>query len=92
MTLVYIEKCTNNGTQYLRLVESYRSPNSKGIKVAKKKLIYNIGPLSRYDDGKPDYISRLKESFKSGSPIIESLKPFCSKKQPLEHYSLEYTR
>lgn len=91
MTLVYIEKCTNNGTQYLRLVESYRSPNSKGIKVAKKKLIYNIGPLSRYDDGKPDYISRLKESFKSGSPIIESLKPFCSKKQPLEHYSLEYT-
>jgi len=88
---VYIEKCTNNGTQYLRLVESYRSPNSKGIKVAKKKLIYNIGPLSRYDDGKPDYISRLKESFKSGSPIIESLKPFCSKKQPLEHYSLEYT-
>lgn len=88
---MYIEKCTNNGTQYLRLVESYRSPNSKGIKVAKKKLIYNIGPLSRYDDGKPDYISRLKESFKSGSPIIESLKPFCSKKQPLEHYSLEYT-
>lgn len=87
---MYIEKCTNNGTQYLRLVESYRSPNSRGIKVAKKKLIFNIGPLSRYDDGKPDYISRLKESFKSGSPIIESLKPYCSKMQPLEHYSLEY--
>ncbi len=88
---MYIEKCINNGTPYLRLVESYRSPNSKGVKVAKKKLIYNIGPLSRYDDGKPDYISRLKESFKSGSPIIESLKPYCIKSQQLEHYSLEYT-
>ena len=91
MRFMYIEKCINNGTSYLRLVESYRALNSKGIKVAKKKLIFNIGPLSRYDDGKPDYISRLKESFKSGSPIIESLKPYCVKNQPLEHYSLEYT-
>ncbi len=88
---MYIEKCTNNGTSYLRLVESYRAPNSKGVKVAKKKLIYNIGPLSKFDDGKPDYITRLKESFKCGSPIIDSLKQYCEKKQPLEHYSLEYT-
>ena len=39
---MYIEKCTNNGTSYLRLVESYRAPNSKGVKVAKNKLILNI--------------------------------------------------
>lgn len=88
---MYIEKCTNNGTSYLRLVESYRAPNSKGVKVAKKKLILNIGPLSKFDDGKPDYINRLKESFKSGCPLIPSLLPYCEKKQPLEKYKLEYS-
>ena len=54
-------------------------------------LILNIGPLSKFDDGKPNYFERLKESFKNGSPIIDSLKPFCEKTQPLEHYRLEYT-
>ena len=88
---MYIEKCTNNGTAYLRLVESYRAPNANGVKVAKKKLILNIGPLSKFDDGKPDYIQRLKESFKNGSPIIDFLKPYCEKAHPLEHYKLEYT-
>lgn len=88
---MYIEKCTNNGTSYLRLVESYRGLNGKGVKVAKKKLILNIGPLSRFDDGKPDYVQRLKDSFKNGSPLIEFLKPYCEKNQPLEHYHLEYT-
>ncbi|MBO5095644.1 MAG: IS1634 family transposase [Bacilli bacterium] len=88
---MYIEKCTNNGTSYLRLVESYRAPNSKGVKVAKKKLILNIGPLSKFDDGKPDYVQRLKESFKNGCPLISSLLPYCEKKQPLEKYKLEYT-
>ena len=88
---MYIEKCTNNGTAYLRLVESYRAPNSKGVKVSKKKLILNIGPLAKFDDGKPNYFERLKESFKNGSPIIDSLKPYCEKIQPLEHYRLEYT-
>ena len=88
---MYVEKCTNNGTAYLRLVESYRAPNSKGIKVSKKKLILNIGPLSKFDDGKPNYFERLKESFKNGSPIIDVLKPYCEKAQPLEHYRLEYT-
>lgn len=87
---MFIERCTNNGTSYLRLVESFRAPNSKGVKVAKKKLIYNIGPLSKFDDGQPDYLKRLKESFKNGSPIIASLKPYCDKKQPLEKYKLEY--
>lgn len=88
---MYIEKCTNNGTSYLRLVESYRALNDKGVKVAKKKLVFNIGPLSRFDDGLPNYYERLKESFKNGSPLIDSLKPFCKKNHPLEHYTLEYT-
>lgn len=85
---MYIEKVKNNGIDYLRLVESVYSPNSKG---GRKKTILNIGPLSKFDDGKPDYVQRLKDSFKCGSPLIDSLKPYCEKTQPLEHYKLEYT-
>lgn len=85
---MYIEKVKNNGIDYLRLVESVYSPNSKG---GRKKTILNIGPLSKFDDGKPDYVQRLKDSFKCGSPLIDSLKPYCEKIQPLEHYKLEYT-
>ena len=85
---MYIEKVKNNGIDYLRLVESVYSPNSKG---GRKKTILNIGPLAKFDDGKPDYVQRLKDSFKCGSPLIDSLKPYCEKIQPLEHYKLEYS-
>ena len=85
---MYVEKVKNNGIYYLRLVESVYNPNVKG---GRKKTILNIGPLSKFDDGKPDYVQRLKESFKNGSPLIDSLKPYCEKNQPLEHYKLEYT-
>lgn len=72
---MYIEKVKNNGTEYLRLVESIYSPRAKG---GRKKTILNIGPLSKFDDGKPDYVQRLKESFKRGDPIIDSLREFCN--------------
>lgn len=74
---MYIESFKNNGIDYLRLVQSNRVKNSKGIKTARKKVIYNIGPLSKFDDGKPDYLERLKKSFKAGNPIISSLEKYC---------------
>lgn len=74
---MYIECFKNNGIEYLRLVESKRVTNSKGVKTATKKHILSIGPLSRFDDGKPDYIERLKKSFKAGNPLIPSLLPYC---------------
>lgn len=85
---MYIERVKNNGIEYLRLVESVYNPNVKG---GRKKTVLNIGPLSKFDDGQPDYVKRLKESFKNGSPLIELLKPYCEKNQPLEKYKLEYT-
>ena len=87
---MFIEKFNNNGTEYLRLVESFRGENSKGLKVAKKKIILNIGPLSKYDDHKGDYFNRLKDSFKCGSPLIESLKEYCADNRVLEEYNLKY--
>jgi transposase len=65
--------CTNNhGVKYLQVQESY-SERINGKLFNRKRIIRNIGPLSRFDDGKPDYLQRLRQSFAQGEPIIESL-------------------
>ena len=63
--IMFVELCKNNGTDYLRLVSSKRITDAKGRKVSRKKTELNIGPMARFDDGKPDYVQRLKESFKN---------------------------
>lgn len=79
---MYVECFKNNGIDYLRLVQSTRVENSKGTKTARKKVIYNIGPLSKFDDGNPDYVKRLKDSFKARNPIIQSLEKYCDTNIP----------
>lgn len=86
---MFVEKFSNNGIDYLRLVESQRYTNSKGIRTVRKKCIYNIGPLKKFDDGDPDFVQRLKDSFKMGSPIIPALLPFCSSQPISDKYHLE---
>lgn len=83
---MFVELFKNNGIPYLRLVRNDRVTNKKGVKTATKKVILNIGPLSRFDDGQPDYIGRLKKSFKAGSPLIPILLPYCSKEPSAETY------
>ena len=75
---MFIECFINNGKPYLRLVRSVRATNKAGVKVSKKQPILNLGPLDRYDDGQPDYVERLKKSFKAGTPLIPSLLPYCT--------------
>ena len=74
---MFIECVKNNGISYLRLVQGVRVTNKDGYRTSQKKVIKNIGPLSRYDDGLPDYVERLKKSFKAGNPLIPSLKEYC---------------
>lgn len=89
---MYIEKVKNNGKDYLRLVSNKRIINSKGIKTSTKIVEYNIGPLSKFDDGNPNYVDRLKESFKNGNPIIEDLLPFVDKNTShIKKYNLTFT-
>jgi len=83
---MFVECFKNNGIPYLRLVKSQRVANSKGVKTATKKVILNIGPLSKFDDGQPDYVERLKKSFKAGAPLIPSLLPYCEDARPAETY------
>jgi transposase len=75
---MHIECYKNNGIPYLRLCKNYRGTNLRGDKVAKKKTILNIGPVSRFDDGEPDFIKRLRQSFREGMPIIDELMPYVN--------------
>lgn len=80
---MYIEATKNNGIDYLRLVKNQRVTNANGVRTSTKKVVLNIGPLSRYDDGKPDYIHRLKTSFKNGTPLIDALIPYVEATLPV---------
>ena len=88
---MFINVSRNNGKQYLRLVNSIRVKNGEGFSMSHNKVIFNIGFLEKFDDGKPDYISRLRKSFKAGKPLIASLEPYCGKTAPLERYHFDFT-
>ena len=83
---MYVESFKNNGIPYLRLVRNDRVTNKKGIKTSTKTVVLNIGPLSRFDDGLPDFVGRLKKSFKAGQPLIPLLLPYCESTPPAETY------
>lgn len=83
-----LEIANNNGTKYIRVVESVWVERN-GQKTTRKRTIKNVGPLSRYDDGKPDFEKRLKASFQEGHPLIPELIPYVSKSQPLQKYTLQ---
>ena len=72
---MHISCTSNNGIQYLKLVKSAKGKASNGEYKQIKKTILNIGPLHKFDDNEPDYIKRLRTSFKEGKPIIDSLTP-----------------
>lgn len=84
-----LEIITNNGYKYIRIVENkYIVVNGKPS--CRKNVILNVGPVSKFDDGKPDYINRLKESFKNGNPLIASLMPYVDKKPIRETYDISF--
>lgn len=87
---MYVESFKNNGIPYLRLVRNDRVTNKRGLKTSTKTVVLNIGPLSRFDDGQPDYIDRLKKSFKAGTPLVPSLLPFCEDKTVAETYRFSF--
>ena len=75
---MFIECAKPKGrSPYLRISETY-SETKNGVTKIKKRIVKNIGPLPKFDDGKPDFLKRLKDSFKSGNPIIEGLEEFAA--------------
>ena len=73
---MHIEAANNNGTKYLKLARCHRGTNSKGKRTIIKQVVLNIGPLSKFDDGKPGYLDRLRRSFRDGTPLIPALAPY----------------
>ena len=86
---MFLEIINNNGTKYIRVSETVRVTDYDSHKsVPRKKTVKNIGPVSRFDDGKPDFIARLKASYIAGQPIIDELKPFVNNTVPQEIYNI----
>ncbi len=86
---MFLEIANNNGTKYIRICESVRIVDPDTNKsLPKKKTIKNIGPVSRFDDGKPDFLTRLKSSYQAGNPIIDELKPYVNSNLPQEVYNI----
>jgi len=69
---MFIECARSDRAPYLRIAETY-SIKENGKSKIKKRIIKNVGPLSRFDDGQPNYLERLKLSFRSGRPLIKEL-------------------
>ncbi len=89
---MFIDCGKNNGTDYLRIVEGYKTKDANGKTVSRRRVVRNIGPLSRFDDGKPDYLCRLRQSFKDGCPLIASLSDLVSDVRPADYVTVRYDR
>ena len=83
-----VNRC--NGKKYLRLVNSIRAKNPDGYTVPRQQTVLNIGFLDKFDDGKPDYLERLRQSFRAGKPLIKALQPYCTEVAPREKYVLNF--
>jgi len=77
---VHIVCVKNHGIEYLQVQESYTVKEYGAVR-NRKRVLRNIGPLTKYDDGKPDYLKRLRQSLKDGTPLIESLSDLVGDKK-----------
>ena len=66
----HIECYKNHGIDYLRISEAVYIPE---LKKQRKNTIKNIGPLSKYDDGKPDFLKRFRQKWKNGELEFDGL-------------------
>ncbi|GHT82104.1 transposase [Actinomycetota bacterium] len=70
-----IEQTINHGKAYLRLAYGI-GDIVDGVRQSKKVVLKNLGPLSRFDDGKPNYLERLRASYRAGDPLIDILNDY----------------
>ena len=86
---MFIECFKNNGKDYLRVTEVFSNESGNGPK-CKRRVLRNIGPLDRFDDGKPDYLLRLRQSFRDGEPLITSLSELLENKPTRKHVMINF--
>ena len=65
---MYLDCFKNCGKPYLRIMQNFYNKIDGKVKIT-RKTIKNLGPLSKFDDGKPDLLLRLREKFKNGELV-----------------------
>ena len=65
---MYLDCFKNCGKPYLRIMQNYYNNFNGKVKIT-RKTIKNLGPLSKFDDGKPDLLLRLREKLKNGELV-----------------------
>lgn len=73
---------TNNNKNKLIKVDPININNLYFLQIHIK-----VGPVDKFDDGQPNFIQLLRDSFDTGLPIIKELEPYINKKQPKEVYN-----
>ena len=69
---VYLDCFKSKGKPYLRIVEN-STIIVDGKKKQKRTTIKNLGYLENFDDGKPNFIKRLREKIRTGEFKIDGL-------------------
>ena len=88
---LHIEKLKSGNNEYIRLVSLKRMKSSNGKLMIGKKTIVSLGALAKHDDGKPDYLKRLRESFSNGKPLIKELEPYVGQ-APVRRWTVTFDR
>ena len=88
---LHIEKQKSGSNEYLRLVSLKRMKSSNGRLMIGKKTIVSLGALAKHDDGRPDYLRRLRESFAEGRPLIKELEPYVDQ-APVRRWTITFER
>lgn len=87
---MHIERYKSNRCYYLRLVRSKRITNANGESIGRKELVLSLGNYAQYDDGKPNYLDRLRQSFREGTPLIPALLPYVEQ-APKQKYTITFS-
>ena len=87
---MHIERYKSNGCYYLRLVRSKRITNANGESIGRKELVLSLGNYAQCDDGKPNYLDRLRQSFREGTPLIPALLPYVEQ-APKQKYTITFS-
>ena len=69
---MYLDRFNCKGKPYLRIVENYTAIEN-GKKKNKRKTIKNLGYEEKFDDGKPDFFKRMKETVSNGTYKIDGI-------------------
>lgn len=66
----HIEYVKTRNKTYLRIAESYYDNIEHK---QKKRVIKNLGDITKYDDGEPNFLERFREKFKNEGMVIDGI-------------------